>query len=296
MESMGFNGWNCVRLANQEMELVITRDVGPRIIRCGFLGASNLFAEIPGEQGGQGEAEWMLRGGHRFWIAPESKTWSYEPDNEPYETMEAMPHGVRVRQKAGPVTHIAKQMEIALDPVANRVDVTHTLINRGTAPVVCAPWALSVMGPNGQSILPLPARISHTDRLLPNQNWSLWGYTDLTDPRWTIGSRYLFFRQDPGRGPSKLGLAHREQWAAYQREDFLFVKYFERREGASYPEGDCNYETFATEQILEMETLGPLTTLQPGGTVSHRETWKLFRDIPRCRSEADVDRLIRPLV
>ena len=42
--------------------------------------------------------------------------------------------------------------------------------------------------------------------------------------------------------------------------------------------------------------VGPLTTLPPGGAVSHRETWKLFRNVPRCRNEADVDRLIRPLV
>lgn len=296
MENVVFNGWNCVRLANKEVEVIITCDVGPRIIRFGYIGEANMFAEIPGEQGQRGEAEWQLRGGHRLWVAPEAKPWSYELDNGPYEAVEAIAGGVRVRQKAGSLTRIAKQMEILLDDDRNIVTVRHTLTNKGAKPVECAPWALSVMGLNGQSIIPLPAKLAHTERLLANQSWAIWGYTDFSDPRWTLGSRYLFFRQDPARGPNKLGLAHREKWVAYQRENFLFVKYFERQDDQVYPDGGCNYETFACEQMLEIESLGALTTLKKGGAVSHTETWKLFRDVPRCETEADVDRVVRPLV
>lgn len=295
MENIVFNGWKCVRLANREIEIVVTCDIGPRIIRCGYIGETNLFAEIPGQQGGQGEPEWQLRGGHRLWVAPEAKPWSYELDNVPCE-VDAIAGGVRVRQKPGPITRIAKQMEITLESGRNQVTVKHTLTNKGGKPVECAPWALSVMGLNGQSIIPLPAKISHTERLLANQNWSIWGYTDFADPRWTLGSRYLLFRQDPARGPNKLGLAHREKWVAYQRDGFLFVKYFERLDDAAYVDGGCNYETFSNQDMLEMESLGPLVTLKKGGSTEHTETWKLFRDVPRCQSEADVDRLVRPLV
>ena len=296
MENVAFNGWKCVRLANREVEVVVTCDVGPRIIRFGYIGEANIFAEIPGQQGTHGEAVWQLRGGHRLWIAPEAQPWSYELDNEPYEAVEAIAGGVRVRQKAGPVTRIAKQMEIVLDSASNTVTVKHTLTNKGGKPVECAPWALSVMGPNGQSIIPLPAKIAHADRLQANQSWSIWGYTDFTDPRWTFGSRYLFFRQDSKRGPSKLGLAHGEKWVAYQRDGFLFVKYLERLDDMTYPDGGCNYETFSNENMLEMESLGPLTTLKKGGSLTHTERWMLFRNVPRCQTEADVDRLVRPLV
>ena len=295
MEPVTFNGWKCVRLANREVEAIVTCDVGPRIIRFGFVGGPNVFAEIKGQQGGRGEAEWQLRGGHRLWVAPEAKPWSYEPDNEPYEAVEAVAGGVRVRQKPGPVTRIAKQMEIVLDSSRNEVTVKHTLTNRSGRPVECAPWALSVMGPRGQAIIPLPKHIAHTDRLLPNQSWSLWGYTDFTDPRWTLGSRYIFFRQDPARGPNKFGLAHREKWIAYQREGALFVKRFERLDDAAYPDGGCNFETFSNQDMLEMESLGPLTTLKKGGSIEHTETWRIFRDVPLCRTEDDADRLVRPL-
>jgi len=296
MEMVAFNGWKCVRLANRDVELIVTCDVGPRILRFGFIGGANLFAELPGQQGGRGEDSWQIRGGHRCWIAPEAKPWSYELDNEPYEAVEAIADGVRVRQKAGPLTRIAKQMDIILDSRRNVVTVKHTLVNKGSRPVECAPWALSVMGLNGQAIIPLPAKIPHTERLLPTQNWSLWGYTDFSDPRWTLGSRYILFRQDPKRAPMKLGMSHREKWVAYQREGFLFVKYFDRVDDAVYPDGGCNLETFANEEILELESLGPLVTLKKGGAIEHTETWKLFRDVPRCVTETDVDRLVCPLV
>ncbi len=296
MEKVKFNGWNALRLANGQVELVITRDVGPRVVRFAFLGGKNVFAEIPEHQGGMHEKEWMNRGGHRFWIAPEAKPWSYELDNEPYESAEEIANGIRTKQAPGPVTKIAKQMEITLDPKEAKVSLCHTLTNCGATAVKCAPWALSVMGLNGQAIIPLPKRIPHTDRLTHNQSWSLWGYTDFSDSRWTLGGRYVFLRQDPKRSPTKLGLAHEEKWVGYQIEGNLFVKYFDFKPGAEYPDGGCSFETFSNEEILELESLGPLVELAPGASVEHRETWKLFKDIPMCKTEDEVDARVRPLV
>jgi hypothetical protein len=296
MHEVVYNGWNCLRLANSQVELVVTRDVGPRIIRFGFTGGPNVFGELPAQQGGRDEPEWMIRGGHRFWVAPEAKPWSYELDNTPYAAAEAIAGGVRVRQAAGPVTGLVKEMEITLANDRNEVTVRHRLTNKARSPVACSPWALSVMGLNGQAIIPLPAKIPHTARLTHNQTWSIWGYTDFADPRWTLGRGYLFFRQDPARGPNKLGIAHRERWVAYQRENCLFVKYFDHLADAEYPDAGCNFETFSNEEILELESLGPLTLLKRGQSVVHTETWKLFRDVPRCASEADADRWVRPLV
>jgi hypothetical protein len=296
MEKVTFNGWSCLRLANREVELVITRDVGPRVIRFGYIGGKNLFREMPGQQGKTGEAEWQIRGGHRFWIAPEAQPWSYELDNVSYESAEMIAGGVRVRQAAGPITGLVKQMEITLASDSNTVTVTHTLTNAGGEAIECAPWALSAMNLNGQAVIPLPAKIAHTGRLTHNQTWSLWGYTDFADPRWTLGSRYLFFRQDPSRSANKLGIAHREKWVAYQLDGFLFVKSFEHFDGQKYPDDGCSFETFSNEDILELESLGPLVVLKPGGSTRHVETWKLFKDVPLCKTEADADTFIRPLV
>ena len=48
MQKVEFNGWDCVRLANRQVELIVTTEVGPRIIRFGFKGRKNLMAEIEG--------------------------------------------------------------------------------------------------------------------------------------------------------------------------------------------------------------------------------------------------------
>ena len=296
MEKVSFNGWDCIRLANAQVELIITRDVGPRVIRFAFIGGSNVFCEFPGQQGGKNESEWMIRGGHRLWVAPEAKPWSYELDNEPYAVAEEIPDGVLLRQAPGAVTKLVKQMEITLDPATSEVRIRHTLTNAGAEPVSGAPWALSVMGLRGQAIIPLPKKIPHTERLTHNQHWSLWGYTDFSDPRWTLGGRYLFLRQDPSRSPTKLGTAHEEKWVAYQIDGNLFVKYFDHITGAEYPDGGCSFATFTNEEFLELESIGPMQTLAPGTSMSHDERWRLFKDIPLCVTEDEVDARVRPLV
>ncbi|NLF86391.1 MAG: hypothetical protein GX571_09845, partial [Lentisphaerae bacterium] len=206
MQMIDYKGWKSIRLANRQVELIVTRDVGPRVIRFGFIGGPNIFAELEGHIGGRGESEWMNRGGHRLWIAPEAAPWSYELDNEPYAVAEAIPNGVRTVQAPGPLTGIEKQMEITLDPERNVVTIRHTLTNRRASPVRCSVWTPTVMGPGGQAILPLPAKVPHTECLVPTQNWSLWSYTVLNDPRFTFGRDYIFFRQDATRGPNKIGL------------------------------------------------------------------------------------------
>lgn len=296
MEIVEFNGWkNNVRLSNDEVEVIITKDVGPRIIRFGFIGEKNLFGEIAGQQGVGGESEWMIRGGHRLWIAPEEQPKSYELDNSPVQ-VEEVEGGALTSQEPGPVASVRKTMDIRLAPGANEVTVTHALRNEGEREIELAVWALSVMAVNGMAIIPLPAKIPHTERLTHNQEWSIWGYTDFSDPRWTLGSRYVFFRQDTTRGPNKLGMAHREGWVGYQLDGFLFVKRFDRVEGADYPDAGMNFETFSNEDFLEVETLGPLTVLQPGESATHTEKWQLFSGVPRCKTEDEVDANIRPLL
>ncbi len=53
-----FGGWeNCVKLENDEIELVVTTDIGPRIIRFAFKDGQNLFKEFSdqiGKTGGGG--------------------------------------------------------------------------------------------------------------------------------------------------------------------------------------------------------------------------------------------------
>src|SRR5690606_25812228 len=85
LEKVSFAGWpNCLKLSNSAVELIVTTDVGPRILHFGWQGQQNkLFFIDPETTGLTGGDEWHAFGGHRFWHAPEIKPRTYVPDNSP---------------------------------------------------------------------------------------------------------------------------------------------------------------------------------------------------------------------
>lgn len=294
VQRVAYKGWDQnFRLSNGVVDMVVTAEVGPRIIRFGFCGERNLFAEMPDQLGRTGEKSWMIRGGHRLWIAPEQKPVTYELDNGPVVVRRTR-EGVRTIQPVGDLSGIQRLMDIQMASRGPEVRIVHTLVNRSRRTVVAAPWALTVMAKGGTAVIPLPKKIPHTRRLTHNQSWSIWPYTDFADGRWTLGSRYVLFRQDSRRGPGKLGVAHRMGWAAYVLPPYLFVKRFQWIEGATYPDGGVNFETFSNEHFLEMESLGPLMALKPGRAARHVEVWRLAKGIRPVKTEADADRQVLP--
>jgi len=51
-----YGGWpNCYRITNGEVELIVTTDVGPRVLRYGFVKGQNVFKEFQEQLGKTGE-------------------------------------------------------------------------------------------------------------------------------------------------------------------------------------------------------------------------------------------------
>jgi len=297
-EKTDYRGWpNCYRLSNGIVDLIVTTDVGPRIIRFGFLNEGNEFKEYEEMVGQIGGDEWRIYGGHRLWHAPENDPRTYFPDNTPVQ-IEEHESFVRLIQSTEPTTGIQKEIDLVLAPDAARVTVTHRLRNAGSLwDVELAPWALSVMAVGGKAIIPLPPRGTHPEHLLPTNTLTLWAFTDMTDPRWTWGSKYVLLRQDESvETPQKVGLMVPDGWAAYARNNHLFVKKFDYRAEARYPDLGSSVETFTNHEMLELETVAPVVRLKPGDSVEHVEHWFLFRDVPAPENDADVDRDILPKV
>jgi hypothetical protein len=296
-EKIEYGGWpNCYRLANTEVELVATTDVGPRLIRFGFVGQRNEFKEFDGMMGQTGGDEWRIYGGHRLWHAPEEGPRTYAPDNDPVAIEE---HGdfIRLRPPVETSTGLQKEYDVYLDPQSARARIVHRLINRSAWGIELSPWSLSVMAAGGHCIFPLPPRGSHPENLQPANTLTLWKFTDMSDPRWTWGRKYIQLRQDAQNDtPQKVGALLPDGWAAYWNNGHLFVKKFDYVPGASYADLNANFETFTNATMLEVETLGPLQTIAPGGSVEHVERWGLFRDVPAVQSEADIDTHLLPLV
>ena len=193
---------------------------------------------------------------------------------------------------------LRKTLGILCPAQGTRVSLRHTVINEGEQPITLALWAVTVMRPDGLEIIPQPALGEHPRDLLPNRGIVLWAYTDLSDLRLTLGTRFWLLRQAVDYPPIKIGLAHRERWIAYVLSDSLFIKTFEYDLGALYPDGGCNFETFADSEILEIESLGPLVTLNPGQAANHHETWHLFAltEEFEIRSEEALAEWIEPFL
>lgn len=306
MQVVEYRGWkNNLLLSNGDVELIATLDVGPRVICYRRPGGFNVMKNYADQMGGVGEPEWQIRGGHRFWLAPEDLTRTYYPDNRAVSYAQTGPNAVKLIPPPEAEYGIQKEMHLALEPKGTRVHVTLRVTNVGDGPTTLAPWGPTVLAPGGVEIIPLPAKAPHPghpknakspDDYGPNQEIILYPYFDFTDTRWTFGSRYIFLRQDVTKGPTKIGLAHRMGWVAYLNSHTLFVKRFDYREGAAYPDRGTRYQTFSYQEMLEMETVGELVTLKPGGAAELVESWELFCDVPDVQSEADVDRVIAPLV
>ena len=118
----------------------------------------------------------------------------------------------------------------------------------------------------------------------------------MSDSRWSWLEKYIALRQDPGNpDPEKIGLFNPATRGAYLLNGELFVKRFEATPGEEYPDMGSSFEIFTNESFLELETLGPIRTLQPGDSMDHLEVWSLHRPVTVERwDDAELDRVLAP--
>jgi hypothetical protein len=298
VEKTEYKGWqNCYRVTNGEIELIVTGDVGPRIIRFGFVGGQNMFKEFAEQLGKSGEERFQLRGGDRVWKAPEDPVATWAPDNVPVQIIPTAT-GLIARAPIEPLTNLQKEIEIAIAPSGTTVTVSHRITNHSLFTLEFAPWALTMMAQGGIAVSGFPPRGRHPINLEATNPLVMWAYTDLADPRWKFTKKYLTLRQDlNNKEAQKLGLFNPDTWAAYLLNGEAFVKRTKADASKTYPDFGCSFETFTNNEFLEIETLGPLTKLSPGHTVEQVEHWGLYRKVqPTELTDQELDRVLLPLV
>ncbi len=298
IEKTNYAGWpNCYRISNGEVELIVTSDVGTRIIRYGFVGGQNVFKEFKEQLGKSGEAQWQARGGHRVWIAPEMVPESYALDNGPVKA--TITNGVlETTQAVEKETGLEKQLVIRLAATGSAVEVTHRIRNTSKKPREFAVWALTMMAQGGTGIHGFPPRGKHMEILAPTNPLVMWAFTDFSDPRWKITNKYLMLRQDPhATTPQKAGSFNANTFGAYLLGTDLFIKRYSADKSKRYPDDGCSFETFTNADFLELETVGPLRTVKQGETLEHVERWSLHRRVqPGAMTDAELDRVLLPIL
>jgi hypothetical protein len=298
VEKVEYKGWrNCYRVSNGEVELIATSDVGPRVIRFGFVGGQNLFKEFTEQLGKSGEDKFQLRGGDRVWKAPEDPVATWAPDNVPVE-ISVTGNGLIARAPVEPLTHLRKEIEIRMADRGTGVTVVHRVTNESLFPLEYSAWALTMMAPGGVAISGFPPRGKHPANLEATNPLVMWAYTNLADKRWTFTKKYLALRQDSNNSEAqKLGLFNPHTWGAYVLNGEAFIKQAAGDAHASYPDFGCSFEAFTNNEFLEMETLSPLKKMAPGETVEQTEHWTLHKNVRLTEiTDAAIDAEISPLL
>ncbi len=296
MKKITISGLDCIELSNETLALAIPTQVGPRILSLRLHDGKNLFAELPNAKlPWDGGGEYSLRGGHRLWHSPEINLRTYIPDDDPL-TINEIVNGVEVVQPTETLTGIEKSMRITLPDESGKVVVEHTLKNNGVFAVTCAPWGITQLATGGTAILPQRTENADPGGYLPNRGFAFWPYSDLQSPLFTMGNRYCFFDSHITDGSKfKLGFPNPVGWLGYVLNQTLFVKQAAFDSTASYPDFGSSSEMFCDANCLELETLGPLTSIAPSASVSHTETWYVFDNIEFEKSEDAVAHLMDTL-
>ena len=156
------NFGRCVKLDNGTASIIITVEVGPRIISYCLNGHENMLLEDVGREFkddsqelrdyfGEGRT-WYIYGGHRLWSSPESYPHSYVPDNEPVEytvsggEITLIPPATRTGQQHRLIYRLADE--------GSEVELFHEIRNVSGAIVTLAPWALTVCAAGAVEIFP----------------------------------------------------------------------------------------------------------------------------------------------
>ena len=299
MSYMGLS--NCLRLENEHAELIVATAIGPRILRFALRGGENALGEFPDNSIKTALGDWKPYAGHRLWASPELFPGTYAPDNDPvkYEVVEDPQGGttIHLRQQVD-AANLGKELAVTLHATGARATITHTITNCGMMPISIAPWAMTVFR-GGTAVIPREPYRSHDQCVAIAQPLGLYHFTDLEDPRYTLGKRYLLLRADAGMpSPQKIAFRNKRGWGAHVCASSVLIKTFTYIDSAHYPDYGSNTEVFAAGDFMEIELLGEQRSLDPGAVTTLIEHWMLFPglDEQATRNEDTLHAALAPLV
>jgi hypothetical protein len=272
LEPVTFAGFEGVRIAHAAGDVVVSTSVGPRILSLGGPDG-NLLAILPdaGIEGPNG-GRYRFLGGHRLWAAPEVPEITYQPDERPCTTTE-VGRGARVE---APPDGAGLVKVIEVQPAPGGWIVDHTLRNDSAAPMTVAPWAITQFPLGGEVIMPIGSTNGgpQADRALV-----LWPYTDLGDPRIRFDRDTVRIDAVAGASPLKVGASPSCGRVAHHLRSHVFEKHIEADPDATYADRGAAVQVYLCDEFCELETLGPVRTIEPGESVAHRERWTTASEV-----------------
>jgi hypothetical protein len=291
-----FYGLPTGTLGNDHLRLEYLAEAGPRLVRLflnGLAPDQNLLAEMPDVVWPTPFGPYHVYGGHRLWHAPEAAPRTYIPDDDDLVVSD-VPGGVELCRPTEAPSGLGKSLTILLHPERAALTLTHCISNQSLWPVELSPWAITQLPLGGVVILPQPS-CPADHPLSPNRHLVLWPYTSWADPRLGLHDEYCLLHARPRLPPCKIGYFNGRGWAGYLRDGVLFVKYFQPRAERLHPDMGCNVETYCNDRYVELETVAPLSQVEPGQSVKHVEVWEFYSRVDAPATYEGVQALMSAL-
>ena len=294
------NFGKCLAISNDLMEIYVTVDIGPRIIKCNLKNKENMMFEDSGrifsndvsEMFGEGKT-WYTYGGHRVWLSPESFPATYYPDNDKV-VYSVLSNGAEFIAATQDVTGIQITVTIEMAEDKPEATVSHKITNMSKKPINGSVWCLSVMASGGTALVPQPTKDTG---LLPNRTLVMWPYARFTDNRFTLCDKYVTVSQDVNATCAfKFGINNTSGKSAYINKGQALVKTIDYYENEEYPDNGCSTEVYTNELFEELESLSPLRTIEYGESITHVETWTLYDGVEISeKTDAALDAIAKKI-
>lgn len=248
--------------------LSVATGFGPRVLGLRLGAGPEMFANLSPEVviDLPDSGIYTFRGGHRLWASPEVPVVTYAPDDEPCRVVT---EDGRV-EITGPLDRAGLTKSIVVHFAGDQLVVDHSLGNAGTDSRQVAPWAITQLRLGGVALVPTVSPVE--DGPEASHSLILWPYTDLSDHRlsWRQGALVVDATAGP---PLKLGVGPAPSRLGYLIDGHVFIKELPPAGPGVYPDRGAAAQLYLNEEFCELESVGPLSALEPGSNVSHREVW-----------------------
>ena len=258
-------------------EITVTLDVGPRIIGLKPVGGFDMmFHDVNDSVNHDCSAyygrnkKWHIYGGHRIWLSPEDET-TYYPDNDAVSYI-IENNTVTFTPPIWKKVNVSPSLSITFNN--GTLTIENSIKNLGKKRPLCI-WALTVMKSGGTLTLPLS---TEDTGYLANRNLVIWHYASLQDERLTLCDDKIILNSSVSVSkPYKLGTYCDDINASYELTIDGVTQTFTKRtkgvKGANYPDFTCNFETYCSDLIHELETLSPIVEVKKNETLTLTEIW-----------------------
>jgi hypothetical protein len=276
---INFEGLDAVEITTANTRMVVITEMGPRIAFFGRLNDKNLFYWVNDDLGREG---WLLKGGHRVWVArpgADESEDAYASDNEPCQ-VDIDQYEVCVTGKVHPFFQTSRGIRVrVLDDQV--FEVNSFLKNCGPMLYSGAVWAPTCTNPQDKKyIIPLGDRKESWDIIKLVIPRSFGGHTSaVNDNQITFTEDFLVL--DPQGLETKRMIMAPFGMIGFtcEKENLSFIKSAPYHANRNYPLG-CNLAFYVGPNnfMVEMETYSEEQTILPGNTVTHTEIWRLLNE------------------